>query len=417
MVEKVSIYEEFHLKTDDPSSTPDSKVPINGTNQKPRQGRLYSTKYSELPGGLRVDEMIYGVQMAHLSCTDDSENRLKGSGANTVKALEEIVGADDLRKPLSTLLKDHFNLNLDCWIDESGFRMGRAVDTQGFIASNEDTIVLSYRFSTTGLDWITNLSMTSSEWEPDRDEIIGHAGVCSCVDGLFSKFCTSRGKPRVHTGFYNNFIYTIPMIRKHILEPLLRSDATPKKVYIVGCSLGAALATCAFCFVLQEMLPSLENPTFVNHKLINVTAGSPRVCDKLMQQTVMEGMAKLKPLDRAVICRLVFNLDLVPHVPFRLGGFYHLDKLVYITNEGDVIINPQMTKYTQKFNEVKALFQSFMAKDKMDEEHATASKSETEKTPFEIECEKTPVPIKNHMPYWYLTRLKMLEAKVLAGEV
>lgn len=419
-METIPLYEEFHLKMDDPflpAPSPGQASTANADKKGKRQGRVYGTKYAEMPGGIRVEEMIYGVKMAHLSCTDDSKERLQGSGANTIKALEEIVGEENFRKPLSVLLKDHFDLNLDCWIDESGMRHGRAVDTQGFIASNEDTIVLSYRFSTTALDWITNLSMTSSEWEPDKDELIGHAGVCSCADGLYTKFFTSRGKPRVHTGFYNNFIYTIPMIRRHILEPLLSSHATPKKVYICGCSLGAALATCAFCFILQEMQPSLENPDFVNHKLINVTAGSPRVCDALMRKTVMERMSKLRLLDRAVICRLVYNHDLVPHIPFHVGGFYHLDKLVYITVKGDVIINPRMTVFNKHFDEMKALFHSFWEKDVVEEDKVYSSKLETDRTPFEVECEKTPEPIKNHMPYWYLTRLEKLKVKVLAGDV
>jgi hypothetical protein len=125
----------------------------------------------------------------------------------------------------------------------------------------------------------------------------------------------------------------------------------------------------------------------------------------------------LRPLDRAVICRLVYNHDLVPHVPFHIGGFYHLDKLVYITVDGDVIINPRMRESSKNFSEVKTLFQSFWKKQIVKEDELAASKPETEKTPFEIECEKTPDPIKCHMPYWYLTRLEKLQAKVRAGQV
>jgi Lipase (class 3) len=426
------IYEEFNLKTEEPSS----QAPGAATEQaaaaatvkpparKPRKGRLYGKKYSLEPAGIKVDDMIYGLKMAHLSCTDDSEGRLAKSGANTIKALEEIVGVEDARKPLSTLLKDHFDLNMDCWINESGFWNMRAVDTQGFIASNESTIVLSYRFSTSAFDWMTNLDMSSSEWEPDRDEVIGHAGWCSCLDGVYTKYFTDHGKPRVHTGFYNNFIYTIPHIRKHILEPLLKSDAKPKKVYICGCSLGAALATVAYFFVLQEMMPSLENPDFVDHKLYSVTAGSPRVCDPQMRDEVMDKVRRLRPLDRAVICRLVFDQDLVPHIPFHISGFVHVDKLVFITANGDVIINPRLSK-SKNFAEMVTVWNSF--KTKVDDKtkklvEATAPKKATgsakmedtaegEKSAFEIECETTPVPIKCHMPYFYLTHLEHLKER------
>ena len=120
----------------------------------------------------------------------------------------------------------------------------------------------------------------------------------------------------MHTGFYNNFIYTIPYIRKYIIDKLLAKDGTPKKVYIVGCSLGGAIATMAYCFLLQELEDILSDPTFVNHKLISVTAGAPRLCDPLMIDNVMKRLTKLRPLDRAVNYRLVYNHDLVSCVPF-----------------------------------------------------------------------------------------------------
>ena len=131
-----TVYDVFNLKLEegDKDSSPKKKAKDASTttkNEAQRQGRLYSKEYSQQPGGVRVEEMIYGVKMAHLSCTDDSEGRLKGSGANTLKALEEIVGTDNVMDPLSTLLKEHFDLSLDVWIDESGIRFGRAVDTQG----------------------------------------------------------------------------------------------------------------------------------------------------------------------------------------------------------------------------------------------------------------------------------------------
>jgi hypothetical protein len=51
-------------------------------NHHQKQGRLYCTRQASKPGGLIVDEMIYGIKMAHLSCTDDSDERLIGSSAN-----------------------------------------------------------------------------------------------------------------------------------------------------------------------------------------------------------------------------------------------------------------------------------------------------------------------------------------------
>ena len=193
-----------------------------GERNNNKQGRLYCAKQGAKTGGLRVDEMLYGMKMAHLSCTDDSDERLVGSSPNAIAALEKAVGGDDpvttAKLPLSQILKERFDLNLDCWIDESGLRKGRPVDTQGFIASNEDTIVLSYRFTTSIFDWLANLSMSSSEWEPDVNEALGHAGDCSCCKGWWTKYCTpEKAKPRVHTAYYNNFIYVSTILNCIVL--------------------------------------------------------------------------------------------------------------------------------------------------------------------------------------------------------
>uniref|UniRef100_A0A7S1GIG2 Fungal lipase-type domain-containing protein n=1 Tax=Cyclophora tenuis TaxID=216820 RepID=A0A7S1GIG2_CYCTE len=402
---EAGVFEKFHLKSG------------NGAQLVNAQGRVYSTKYSLEPSGIQADDVIYGIKMAHMSCTDDSEGRLSGSGANTLEALRHIVGGEkgeeEIRKPLSTLLKDHFDLTMDCWIDESGLKKGRAVDTQGFIASNDDTIVLSYRFSTSLLDWVTNLSMTTSEWEPNQDALIGHAGFCSCFDGWVYK-ALGKGKPRVHTGFYNNFIYTIPHIQRHIVDKIKDpNDLNKKKIYICGCSLGAAIATMAFCYLLLE-LPWETLP----HKLISVTAGCPRVCDRVMHKTIMDRLEELRPYDRAVLCRCVYNEDLVPHIPFNVAGFIHLDKLVYITKEGDVLVNPKL-RGTKNFSELKRVFTSFWQEKKRKKAEATTTKttngaeseSQEAKTPFQKEVESTPGPIKDHMPYWYLTFMERLKER------
>jgi hypothetical protein len=396
----------FKLKTDErPQGT------TGGDDDEGRKGRLYSPEHASQPGGIKVDEMIYGLKMAHLSCTDDTAERLDKAGENnTFEALKWIVGGDanEARRPLTELLKDYFGLTMDCWIDESGLKHGRAVDTQGFIASNEDTIVLSYRFTTSKMDWMTNLSMTTSEWEPDSDARIGyHAGHLSCLDGCFAKIA-GNGKPRVHTGFYNNFMHTLPMVRKYIVEPLTRPGCPPKKVYICGCSLGAAIATMAFCYVVLKVpLESLE------HKVLSVTAGCPRACDARMQQVIADRMMELRPLDRAVICRLVYNQDLVPHIPFNCLGFHHLDKLVYITTEGDVIVNPRLQMF-EAFPELMSVINSFSNRPKVAEQQSKGE-GESEKTKFQTECETTPVPIKDHMPYWYLTNLDNLKTRIESG--
>ena len=260
---------------------------------------------------------------------------------------------EDIKKPLSWMLKEKFDLDLDCFFDISGIKRGRPVDTQGFIASNETTIVLSYRFTTSLLDWATNLSMSTSVWEPSVDEAKGHAGWCSNLMGCCG------GQPRVHTGFYNNLIYTIPYIRQHVLAKLKDPTTSPKKVYVVGSSLGGAMSTVAYMFVLEEMVELLEDPQYPNHKLINVSLGAPRVCDWRMRDLTMERIRRLRPLDRAVVCRLMYGYDLVCFLPLNILRFEHIDKLVYITRDGEhVLVNPRLS-YKFGLKEVRRVIHNF----------------------------------------------------------
>lgn len=236
-VEDLAVCEEYNLKKTDyrrmlvpKKSVFDLRTEAMRTDGgKPKQGRLYDSRQAEKPGGLRVDEIIYGLKMAHVSCTDDSEERLVNSSANSLIALEKLVGGPEpevtSRLPLSQILKECFDLNLDCWMDKSGFVKGRAIDTQGFIASNDEMIVLSYRFSTTLYDWIANLTFTSSEWQLDSDEDLGHAGVFSSCRGWFTKLVNpKKSRPRVHTAYYNNLIYVshaIMMLTLFLFSPLM----------------------------------------------------------------------------------------------------------------------------------------------------------------------------------------------------
>mmetsp|Transcript_27256 Transcript_27256/g.31273 ORF Transcript_27256/g.31273 Transcript_27256/m.31273 type:complete len:880 (-) Transcript_27256:150-2789(-) len=368
--------------------TIDRGIQDNDNHQQQDQEQQQQQEQCCYPGALNIDEMIYGIQMAHLSSTDDSDERLVNSSPNCLIALEHLVAhpgngigtstdstidyavedcvdpAATALLPLSQILHDRFHLQLQCIIDESGLRKGRPVDTQGYIASNDDMIILSYRFSTSIFDWITNFSMTSSEWELEHDEELGHAGMCSCFDGVYTKYCTMKeAKPRVHTAYYNNFIYTIPMIRKYIIEPLLDPTTTPKKVYVVGCSLGAAISQLAYCFILQEMVDTLQNPQYTPHRLISVTAGCPRVGDAKFRQVMMDKMHTLKPLNRAVINRIVYNKDIIPHIPPNVLAFCHLDKMVYLLKEGEqLLINPDMSKIYTTFGELQQIYKTVFQK-------------------------------------------------------
>mmetsp|Transcript_24331 Transcript_24331/g.27728 ORF Transcript_24331/g.27728 Transcript_24331/m.27728 type:complete len:620 (+) Transcript_24331:93-1952(+) len=486
------IFKRFLLKRDDKATRLiDTKQLRPGLSKRIRstlhisynepKGRMYSSKYAQKPGGICVEDMLYGLNVAHLSCTDDTEERLSNNGPQVIETIKMIINSKIKEKkqrkqqvveqqrnnennngddentdengnfydshrlhllPLSLMLKRYFNLNLDYHIDESGFRSGRPVDTQGFIASNDDTIVLSYRFTTSIYDWMTNLSMGKAEWNPDSDDQLGRAKVCGSCRGGFMGY---GPRPRVHIGFYNNFLYTSSYVEKYILEKLRDKSTTPKKVYVVGMSLGAGIATVAFCWLLEKF-DWEQSP----HKLLCVTAGCPRVCNRLMKKRIQGKLDELRPTDKAKYIRCVYNSDMVTHLPFSIQSYRHLEKLVYITSKGDVIINPRLQPLRQ-FSEVVALFKSFQKREKskdgetvkrresiltayLSDYRMTKAQGEIEDdesqqatTPeqklemakqakslmslFEEECETTAGPIKDHMSFWYIKHLQNLMAR------
>lgn len=205
---------------------------------------------------------------------------------------------------------------------------------------------------------------------------------------------------------------TIPEIRKHFIWPLLRKykgdeKVRPKKIYVVGNSLGASISQLALSFILDELFEHLKDPEFKRvDRLISVTAGCLRVGDQTFRKHVEDKINVLKPLDRAVICRLVHNIDIAPHGPLNLFKFCHLSKLVYITKDGKhFIINPDLSERFTKLKEIKTIFATMKRKKKINMDN----ESTEEKTAFEKECEARMDIITNHMPYWYMFYMDKLK--------
>lgn len=232
---------------------------IDAASVKP-QGRKYTKEIAESqPGSIKLDEVVLGMKYASLAITDDKEDTLKKVGKSNpwhIDALKIITGSEEeAHKPLTHILNTHMNLDVDAIIDVSGVTPGgHPLDTQGYIAHNDDVIVLAYRCTTSLKDWLTNLNTTSSEWEIEEDLAQGYSGFLSGLEGL----CCNGGnyKPRVHTGFYNNFLATAPLIQKHI-DPLLKADQPPRKLYVVGHSLGKhcmVYITCISAFIVAQNL-------------------------------------------------------------------------------------------------------------------------------------------------------------------
>lgn len=167
------------------------------------------------PSTIQATDALFGVQMACASITDDEPDTLKNVGVMNpwqIQSMKILTGSEEkAHAPLTEILKDCFDLELLHHINVSGVSSaGHALDTQGFIAHNKDTIVLSYRCTTSASDWLTNFTTTTSAWEIEEDVAQGHSGMWSCWAGY--GICGGKDAevaPRVHTGFYNNFLVRV----------------------------------------------------------------------------------------------------------------------------------------------------------------------------------------------------------------
>mmetsp|Transcript_21779 Transcript_21779/g.47520 ORF Transcript_21779/g.47520 Transcript_21779/m.47520 type:complete len:491 (+) Transcript_21779:64-1536(+) len=381
---------------------------IDAASVKP-QGRKYNKEIAESqPGSIKIEDVVQGMKYASLAITDDKEGTLAKVGKSNpwhIDALKIITGSEEeAHKPLTHILNHHMNLTVDAIIDISGVTPGgHPLDTQGYIAHNDEVIVLAYRSTTSLKDWLTNLNTTSSDWEIEEDLAQGYSGFLSGLEGL----CCTGGeyKPRVHTGFYNNFLASAPSIQKHI-DPLLKPDQPPRKLYVVGHSLGAGIATLASCYFLLE-----HDFAALPHKLVSVTAGSPRACQNSMREVIEAKLSALRPLDKAVMCRLVRDADVVPTVPPSFLGFKHIGKLVFISDSGDILINPKLKNVVTE-KQIKGLVEENPEiKDEVEEIAETRDESETSMSSTLKSYARIPKPFRDHMPQYYLDPLLVMFEK------
>jgi len=368
----------FYLKDIDPAL-----IDVSGVTP---QGRKYDKAYKDQPGAIQIEDVLLGMEYAELAITDEkSDTVAKVAKSNPwhIEALKIICNnnEEEVYKPLSYILSKYMGLTLDKIIDINGISPGgHMLDTQGYIAHNKKSIVLSFRCTTSFKDWLTNFNTTSSQWEIEEDLAQGFSGYCSGLEGLC---CFGDYTPRVHTGFYNNFLASLPIIKKYI-EPMIKPDQPSRTLYIVGHSLGAGIATLATCYFLLE-----HDWTQLPHKIVSVTAGSPRSCQGSMKTIIDEKMKELRPLDKAVLCRVVLDKDVVPAVPPALFGFVHIGKLVFITDKGEILINPKLDDPKVDINKIES-------ESREDEEFVTSNSKYNETVA------KIPKPFRDHMPDLYL---------------
>lgn len=238
----------------------------------------------------------------------------------------------------------------------------------------------------------------------------GFSGFASGLEGLC---CNSAPKPRVHTGFYNNFLATVPLLKQYI-DPLLQADQPARKLYVVGHSLGAGIATlAAFYFLLEYDWNNLPQT------LVSVTAGSPRTCLSLMQEIVASEMEKKSASVKML--RVVRNKDVVATVPPAILGFHHLGRLVYIAEDGSIHFDSNSEEQSADVDRVKESAAKYVPRERTTTttadgtgkeaaavgEVADADQNEDgEVSKYEKKVSRIPKAFRDHMPDFYLAPMK-----------
>lgn len=156
------------------------------------------------------------------------------------------------------------------------------------------------------------------------------------TDVQFTKIDSHLGV--MHTGFHDAFELAAPYVR----EKALAAQRAGKKIYLTGHSLGGGLALVAFVW-LQSLAVEVEH---------SYVFGCPRVFGK---ETAEEFNEKWKEK----VTRVVNNNDIVTRIPTRLMGYSHVGRLYYFTEDGEVVLDGDLTWWARFWDRCDGILSDF----------------------------------------------------------
>ena len=165
--------------------------------------------------------------------------------------------------------------------------LGKNIDTQGFMASNDDHILVTFCGSESFHDWWTNLTFTAETGPFPNTE--------------------------VHKGFQDALVPTLIRIAS---DAQRYNPASNKHIWIAGHSLGGALAVLLTAMLIAEEVPVAGLYTY----------GAPRVGNKQFEEIFNARFQEAY--------RVVNQDDVVPHLPPEFLGFSHTGQRVLFERNG-----------------------------------------------------------------------------------
>lgn len=209
--------------------------------------------------------------------------------------------------------KDEEELNLE----ESGFILVKYIDnqdsdTQGFIAKDENRIIISFRGTSSLHDAWTDVQISKL--------IFPSLKLLRRIFSIRSIF-----KSKAHEGFFNSY----SSVRDELLE-IIKDQLKEKDyhIYLTGHSLGGALATLAALDLQKETTAKISNYTF----------GAPKVGNK---RFVKYYNKKVKDT-----FRVVNDEDPIPSIPGF--SFKHVKNSALIDDRTTIRINPGIIERMEK---------------------------------------------------------------------
>ncbi len=186
-------------------------------------------------------------------------------------------------------------------------------DTQGFIISNDDSIIVSFRGTepTKIEDWITDLKVSK-------------------VDGPL--------EGEVHDGFYSALANVWQKVERTIAR--FRNKGT-KSLWFTGHSLGAAIAALAVAKLIDEGQPVDGLYTY----------GQPRVGNRRFARNFNFEF-------KECAFRFVNNNDVVTRVAPRISGYRHMGTFKYFTEDG--VFMEDISAWNRFLDRLKGRFEDIL---------------------------------------------------------